>query len=162
MSIAPSVSFFNATTNTVIDSGSNPWEAGQIKVGQSSGDDGLSSILHLQVWNNKGGSQTLANMQDVTMYVVDSTPLSIVTNGTCWLQAKCTSLGQSSFTPLTTNYSTSMMIGAAGMSNYQISGVYPTSGLNHADVDLKFVVPDLQAISAGTRNFSVAVKYFYV
>lgn len=156
MSATPVVSFFNRDTN--VDLSISGWSVGQVKADES------SDVLELRVWNNKGGAELASTMQDCELFILDSSDAKIepiVTEG--WLQGKCISLGDTTFKSL--DDTEILNIGSSELSDYQIGGATNDGGEagnseNYSDIDLRFDVPF--GATHGDKNFSIAVKYFFV
>jgi len=156
MSLEPQVSFYNRTTN--VDLSVSGWTVGTVKASEE------SSVLALRVWNNRGGSELASSMQDCSLFILDSLDGKsepIVTGG--WLKGKCLSLGDSSFIALdavdvleigSQSHPTDTIIDG------DINDGTDTNVSNFSDIDLKFV-PAFGA-THGLKNFSVAIKYFFV
>ena len=58
---APSITVVNAATNTTIPN----WSVGVVKANQS------STVLSIQIWNNRGGSTDLADLRDASITSLD-------------------------------------------------------------------------------------------
>jgi hypothetical protein len=166
MALEPIVKFFNYGDNTELTNlttdPTNPspvkWNVGTVKAGVT------SASLLLRVWNNKGGAELCSTMQEVKLLALDSQGgqnESIITEG--WLQAKCLSLNDPGFTNLVDGVAGELPIGAQGLDD-NISGAINdgTAGAtdNFANVELKVAVPE--GAVHGVKNFSIAVKYFFV
>lgn len=157
MALEPVVSFFNKDTN--VDLGVSGWDVGTVKA------DTASNVLPLRVWNNKGGVDLASTMQDCELFILDANQVKlqpIVTEG--WLKGKCVSLGDTTFK--TVDDITVLNIGSSDStaSAFEIFGDI-NSGLdtdtrNYSDVELQFEVPF--GATHGEKQFSIAVKYFFV
>lgn len=167
MALEPIVKFYDVTQNveltnlTTDPTNPNPvkWSVGTVKAGNE------SSTLSLRIWNNKGGSQLCSTMQECKLLTLDSVGgqnEALVTGG--WLQGKCTSLNDASYKAMIASTPGELSIGALGTTDFSISGATNDGSVgatpNYSNVSLKLVIPD--GAVHGIKNFSVAIKYFFV
>jgi hypothetical protein len=154
---APIVTWFNQANTAQL----NSWTIGTVDAGTTSAD------LQLLIWNNRGGASAVSDMTSCTITTKDSSggdTGELVTN--TWIQAKCVSTGDATFTPIGgSNNTKSIKASGAGISAGVISGAvndgtYNNAKNNFSEMVLHATVP-LNA-SAGTQNFYVRVAYQYV
>ena len=156
MASEPVILWENAANNANLGVGAG-WQVGTVKA------DTESPVLKVRIWNGKGTGTQLSNAQGCSLYVLDKNQAKaepIVKDG--WIQGKCVSAKQSSFTVI--NAVAELPVGAANMGDQEISGKVnngqPTAVENFAEVDLKVVVPPNAMY--GDHPFSVVLKYYYV
>jgi hypothetical protein len=162
MSLEPIVEFWDRKNNVNLTG--QQWNVGTVKAGER------SDTLELRIWNNKGGQQLAAMMQDAELFILDGNNQKtqpIVTGG--WLFAKCVSLNPSgSFTSL--NATNKINIGSKSFPALkQIDGAVNDGSNsaegNYTDVDLYFEIPaatPTSNVTHGDKPFSIAIQYFFV
>ena len=157
---APSITVVNAATNTTIPN----WSVGVVKANNS------STVLSIQIWNNRGGSTDLADLRDASITSLDidggnsSDPVA-----NKWLHVNVPEMdGASSWTPVggtstkfirgdtVTATEGNIIKGTANDGNASTTA----SKANYATINLKVSVP----ISAtpNTYNFKTRINGYYV
>jgi hypothetical protein len=162
MSLEPKVEFWDRKSDVNLTG--SQWNVGTVKAGET------SETLELRIWNNKGGSQLCAMMQEVDLFILDGNNQKvqpIVKDG--WLFGKCVSLNPSG-TAIALNDVNKLAIGSSSFPSLrQIDGAI-NDGLNTAvgnytDIDLFFSIPaatPTSGVTHGDKAFSIAVQYFFV
>ncbi len=168
MSTAPIVSWTTKDGEPL-----SSWSIGQIDAGSQSG---LKNIL---IWNNKGGVTDVAHMQDCKITTVDTSGGEIADAVLeKWTYVRCDSMGETGPTQFT------QIGGEEGNDLYpktkKTVGINadPEDGLgiirgnsnngdvtsdknNYAEITTYFQ-SKLHGVTAGVRNYSLRIEYFYV
>ena len=154
---APIVTWYNQANTAQL----NNWTIGTVDAGTTSPD------LQLLVWNNRGGATAVSDMTSCTITTKDSNggdTGELVTN--TWIQCKCVSTGDSTFTPIGGSNSTKAIkasgstISSGVISGAVNDGTYNNASNNYSELVLHATVP--LTASAGSQNFYVRVAYQYV
>lgn len=157
---APSITVVNAATNTTIPN----WPIGVVKANQS------STVLTIQIWNNRGGSTDLADLRDASITSLDISGGSTsdpVANK--WLHVNVPQMdGASSWTPVggtstkfirgdsVTAAEGNIIKGTANDGNASTTA----SKVNYTTVNLRVDVP--VNATPNTYNFKTRINGYYV
>lgn len=122
-----------------------------------------SDVQTVYIWNNQGGSQALSDATSTTITTKTRLGLDIgdtIANGqevvtNLYLQKKCTSLSEGSFTPTggPTTASIGSSVGGTGVISGSING-------DNAIVALRIAAPS--NVTQGPVQFIIRVNYFYI
>ena len=157
---APSITVVNAATNTTIPN----WSVGVVKANNS------STVLSIQIWNNRGGSTDLADLRDASITSLDidggnsSDPVA-----NKWLHVNVPEMdGASSWTPVggtstkfirgdsVTATEGNIIKGTANDGNASTTA----SKVNYTTVNLRVDVP--VNATPNTYNFKTRINGYYV
>jgi len=157
---APSITVVNAATNTTIPN----WSVGVVKANNS------STVLSIQIWNNRGGSTDLADLRDASITSLDidggnsSDPVA-----NKWLHVNVPQMdGASSWTPVggtstkfirgdtVTATEGNIIKGTANDGNASTTA----SKVNYTTVNLRVDVP--VNATPNTYNFKTRINGYYV
>ena len=158
---APSITVVNASTNTT----QTNWSVGVVKANND------SSVLQILIWNNKGGSNALSDLRDVTITSLDTdggAASDPVANK--WLKVNAPEMQEVASAWTAVGGTTTKMIRADGLASTDGNVIKGTandgnastaaSKANYATINLKVSVP----ISAtpNTYNFKTRINGYYV
>lgn len=150
---APIVSWYEADNENVI----SKWDIGVVDAGQPSAE---KTIL---IWNNRGGTEDVAHMQDARITTTDGDADTLDVVADRWVRCRVDTIEGDTFTQI--GGTVSKEIRASNCEEGIIKGV-ANEGLledvqNYAKVTL-YAQPNLHGVTAGKRNFKLRVSYFYV
>ena len=158
---APSITVVNASTNAT----QTNWSVGVVKANND------SSTLQILIWNNRGGSTTLADLRDASITSLDTdggAASDPVANK--WLKVNAPNMTEVASAWTAVGGTTTKMIRADGLSSSDGNVIKGTandgnastaaSKANYATINLKVSVP----ISAtpNTYNFKTRINGYYV
>ncbi|MED1125353.1 hypothetical protein [Bacillus atrophaeus] len=133
------------------------WSIGKIDAGQE------GEQQEILIWNNFGGEEDVAHMQDCQFTTTDSMADTLDVVVGKWVHVRCDSMDENSFTQV--GGTAKKTISARGAEEGVIQGVSNEGGiadeLNFAKITTYFK-SDLHGVQAGPRNFKLRVEYFYV
>lgn len=155
----PIVSWYSQD-NTVDEAANGGWNIGVINAGESSSQRGFL------IWNNRGGTTAVPDMNDCKITTVDMQggSNSPVVSGK-WVSVKVLSQSEVNFSPIGGNgENDGRPIRASGQAAGVIKGAVndgtkPNSAANFAEVVLQ-ATPPLNS-PAGTFDFNVRVSYTF-
>lgn len=134
------------------------WSIGTVDAGQE------SAQKEILIWNNHGGTEDVAHMQDCHFTTTDgeSDTLDVVTGK--WVYARCDSMDETDFTQV--GGEAKKVIGARGAEEGVIQGLVNSGDMVTDEVNFAklttFFKSELHGVTAGVRNFKLRVEYFYV
>lgn len=158
---APSITVVNAATNATQAN----WSAGVVKANQS------STVLSIQIWNNRGGSTALADLRDASITSLDidggnsSDPVA-----NKWLKVNCPNLSEQASTWTAVGGTTTKFIRGDTVASSEGNIIKGTdndgnastaaSQENFTTVNLRIDVP--VNATPNTYNFKTRINGYYV
>lgn len=134
------------------------WDIGMIDAGQESAEQ------EILIWNNHGGAEDVAHMQDCVITTTDGmNDETDVVKGK-WVYVRCDSMDEVEFTQV--GGQAKKTIGARGADEGVIEGTANDGTMENSEKNFAKITAyfrsDLHGVTAGERNFKLRVEYFYV
>ena len=144
-------------TERETDSPVTQWDSGIIKQNEE------SNVLHLRIWNNKGGETAVSHLKEVTITTLDTdggANSPVIINR--WVQVKLAE--ETEFVAIGGTTTKSLKaLGVNEVDGFEILGTAndgtSDSTTNYCDIDLKIVVPINAA--GGIYDFKTRISGYY-
>ncbi|KGP82425.1 MULTISPECIES: hypothetical protein [unclassified Paenibacillus] len=155
---APIVSWYTSDNSSQV----TQWDIGTVDAGS------LSTTFTVLIWNNRGGSTAVSDMQNCTLTTKDSSGGNtgeLVTN--TWIEVKVDSLSESSFTAVGGTVTKDIRATKSDTPAKTIKGPANDGNVNTANTTANFSKVTLRAnvpptATAGLVTFLTRVSYQYV